>query len=72
MPSSMVYYSMQKINFTKEKLHKFKVAWNWAICTGNEQFEFEGNDYLVAYATYLIQYLETRLGTKPIKNEHAN
>lgn len=46
------------INFTRAKLDELKQAYTKAKQKGAEQFEFEGHPLLVAYAKYLIQYLE--------------
>lgn len=58
---------MKTITFNRKKLHELKVAYNWAICTGKEQFEFEGHELLVSYAKYLIMHLENQFGTVPLR-----
>lgn len=50
------------MEFTKLKYQKLRRAYNNAVRQGKEQFVFEGQDILVAYAKYLIQYLEMRYG----------
>ena len=52
------------VEFTKESLNstvfkQFKKAYEDASSKGKEQFTFEGNDVLVSYAKYLIQYVES-------------
>ena len=43
-------------------LRRFKHAHIMAIASGKEQFKFDNNEYLVSYAKYLIEYLESQLG----------
>jgi hypothetical protein len=51
---------MKGITFTRAKLKELKLAYNWALAQGHQQFEFEGQQILVSYAKYLIQYLELK------------
>jgi hypothetical protein len=60
---------MKNINFTKAKLATLKKKYDKARMEGHEQFQFEGQTILVAYAKYLIEYLEMQFGDK---HEHAN
>jgi len=55
---------MSDIQFDKDKLENLKAFYKKAVDTNQEQFVFEGHDLLVAYAKYLIEYLESRLGGK--------
>lgn len=52
--------------FTPEKLRRFKRALSRARErqqeTGADVFAFEGNDYVIGYARYLVEYLERVLG----------
>ncbi len=50
------------ILFDRPKLAKLKVLYDKAVKARQEQFVFEGNDLLVSYAKYLIEYLESRIG----------
>lgn len=50
------------ITWTKEKLDKFRAAWTAADKAEVESFEFEGNEVLVTYGRYLIEYLDYVLG----------
>jgi len=52
------------IEFTPAKYRKFKAAYESAKASGAETFEFEGNDFLVAYAKYVIMYLEQQMGIR--------
>ena len=50
------------VTFNRPKLEAFKQSYRVAVRKGADTvFEFEGNRYLVAYAKYMIQYLEERL-----------
>tara|TARA_R110001599_G_scaffold130748_1_gene306106 strand:- start:971 stop:1162 length:192 start_codon:yes stop_codon:yes gene_type:complete len=53
------------VEFTEESLNstmfkQFKKAYEDASLEGKEQFTFEGNDVLVSYAKYVIQYVESK------------
>ena len=49
---------MKQLSWTKEAFLKFKKAYELALNQKNESFFFEGNEFLVSYAKYLIEYLE--------------
>lgn len=49
------------VEFNKAKLIKFKKAYDKAEKADTESFVFEGNEYILGYAKYLIEYLEGRL-----------
>ncbi len=51
----------QPIIFDIRQLTQLKKAYNKAVVAGAEEFIFEGNVVVVAYAKYLIEYLETKL-----------
>lgn len=48
------------MNVTKNDLKQLKRAYNSAIKAKEEKFNFKGQDVLVSYAKYLIEYLEGR------------
>lgn len=50
------------VTFTRDKLRKLILVYNKAMKEGKTEFTFEGNQYLVAYAKYLIEYLQTQFG----------
>ena len=52
----------KQVSWTPESLEKFKVAWNDADDAEKESFTFDGNEYLVSYGRYLIEYLEYVFG----------
>lgn len=45
------------INFTEVNSRHFVHAYNNAVKSSRETFTFEGNDFVVTFAYYLIQYL---------------
>ena len=53
------------VMFTPKKLRRLKRAYECALRreqeTGRDVFVFDGRKYVVAYARYLIERLETRL-----------
>jgi hypothetical protein len=55
------------INFDKAKTERLRKAYKLAVKDQQEQFTFEGKEYLTKYAYYLLQYLDTQLkgGAKP-------
>lgn len=46
------------VHFDAEKLAALKAAYVLAVAKGDESFTLDGNQYLAAYAKYLIEYLE--------------
>jgi hypothetical protein len=53
------------ITWDSDKLKRLKAAYRSAVRAGLEPddvFSFEGNDFVVAYAFHLIEYLTIRLG----------
>lgn len=51
---------MKQITWTAAKLKRFKNAYLAAVQYKLEEFEFDGDDYVVGYAKYLIEFLETK------------
>lgn len=50
------------IEFTIVKKLALRKAYNKAVEDKRDQFTFEGNEYLVSYAKYLLEFLDTKLG----------
>lgn len=53
---------MNTVSFDKQKLWRLKIAYKNAVHSKEEVFTFDNQEYLVAYAKYLIEYLESKLG----------
>lgn len=51
----------KSILWTAPMLARFKVARKKASDAHEESFNFDGDEFLVSYAGYLIEYLETKL-----------
>jgi hypothetical protein len=51
---------MKTINFTRAKFYDLEGAYQKARQSGHDQFEFEGQKVLTAYAKYLIEYLRSQ------------
>ena len=52
---------MPTVNWTKDKLERFRKAYVAAKDGGNDAiFKFEGYEFVVGYAKYLIEYLDGR------------
>ena len=51
----------EPIDFDRAKLVRLKRAYHRAKLEEKETFVFEGRDYLVDFAQYLIEYLEKQL-----------
>lgn len=47
------------VSFTRESLVRFKNRYEQTVTLNNDTFEFEDNVYVVGYAKYLIEYLES-------------
>lgn len=52
---------MENISFDKKKLRAFKREYNQAKKDELERFYFENKLFLVSYAKYLIEYLDTKI-----------
>jgi hypothetical protein len=48
------------VEFNAESFKKFKQVYAGALLNNDTKFVFEGNEYLVSYAKYLIEYLEPK------------
>lgn len=53
--------SKNTITFDRQELSNLKRSYTVAIRNKKDQFTFKGNELLVSYAKYLIEYLETKL-----------
>jgi hypothetical protein len=49
------------VSWTKVKFRKFKRAYQKAVRDNESLFLFDGNEFVVGYAKYLIQYVEERI-----------
>jgi hypothetical protein len=49
----------EQVTFTKAKVEQLRTAYKQAVAAQQEQFTFEGKEYLTRYAYYLLQYLDT-------------
>jgi hypothetical protein len=49
------------IEWTRPMLERFKKEYQRARKDKQDVFRFEGNEYFIEYARYLIQFLETKL-----------
>lgn len=45
------------INFDEDKFRRFKSAYKKALDDKKDSFIFEGGEWLVSYAKYVIEYL---------------
>ena len=52
------------VSFTPESLVRFKNRYQQTVTLKNEQFDFEGDVYVVGYAKYLIEYLEGKFANQ--------
>ena len=52
------------VSFTPAKLAELKAIYETRKVRQGDTFEFDGNTYVVAYAKYLIQYLEAQFAGK--------
>ena len=49
--------------FDATSLRELKTAYGRAVAAGKHEFRFADTLFLVAYAKYLIEYLETRVAS---------
>jgi hypothetical protein len=54
---------MPNVSFTRESAQRLKQAYVRATKEGKQSFIFEGNEYVVDYAKYLLEYLATKFGS---------
>ena len=52
------------VTYTAETVSRLRARYDLAVDNNEEQFEFEGDEYLTAYVKYLLQYLEENLDAK--------
>lgn len=52
---------MTVVSFDRKKLDKFKDLYKTAVNAGAETMIFDGEEYHVGYAKYLIEYLNNML-----------
>lgn len=52
----------KQVSWTPENLKEFKTAWESANELELESFTWDGNEYLVTYGRYLIEYLDYVFG----------
>lgn len=50
------------VSWDREKFNQFKTAWDAADKDEKESFTFQGNEYLVSYGRYLLEYLDHIFG----------
>lgn len=53
---------MGEMVFTKAVLKRLIASYDKAVKAGADQFNFEGQDLVTAYAEYLIEYLKGKFG----------
>ena len=51
---------IEMIEFTPEKLKRFKKAYNKAVEDNNDVFTFSNHEFVVGYAKYMIEYLDSQ------------
>lgn len=51
----------KEIIFDRPKLKRLKKAYDQAVKENKTSFMFEGNELVVGYAKYLIEYLDSSL-----------
>lgn len=53
---------MKEINWTLPMLKRFKRAYKLAKMKAEDPFMFDGNEFVISYAKYLIEYLDSKFG----------
>jgi len=51
---------MDTLSLTREEYLKFKDAYNAAVKSEKDIFEFKGHQFLIGYAKYFIEYLDRK------------
>lgn len=52
---------VKQVSFDRPTLERFKQRVRTAIGLGQDTFLFDGDEYVVSYALYVIEYLEQKL-----------
>jgi hypothetical protein len=52
----------EQVSFDRATRDRLRLAYDRAVAEGLEQFRFEGRDWVVAYAKYVLEYLDGQLG----------
>jgi hypothetical protein len=57
------------IQFDRQKLAEFKIAFNEAKKRNEHYFMFDGQEFFLGYAKYAIEYLENQFNPKKEEND---
>jgi hypothetical protein len=55
---------VRMVTYTAETVSRLRARYGLAVDNNEEQFEFDGGQYLTAYVKYLLQYLEDQINDK--------
>lgn len=69
MNKTTVDMEQATMSFDEKKLSEFKVAFEEAKKTKEHYFMFDGHEFFLGYAKYMIEYLEHQLNLKKETNE---
>ena len=59
------------INWTQPMLERFKTAYRAAAPQGKDAtFMFDDNEFVVGYAKYLIEHLDSQFGVSPAHTQN--
>lgn len=61
----------QTQSFAYDDFIAFKKRYEEAVANKEEQFVYEGGEFLTVYAKYVVQYLETQFN-KPNQTDNGN
>ena len=56
-PSKEVYFDLPMVK-------RLKTRYGEAVLKAEQEFTFEGRDYITGYAKYLLEYLENKLNVQ--------
>lgn len=52
---------IETVMWTRPKLNRLKKAYTQAVADNADTFWFENHEYVVGYAKYLIEFLESKI-----------
>lgn len=52
--------SRRKLQFNRRRVGELQAAYDQAVENNQEQFTFQGEELLTAYAKYMLQFLNSR------------
>ena len=59
----------EMITFTPEMRDRLRARYDEAVLRGEEVFDFDGNDFVMGYVEYLLEYLDSKFDKPSPKDD---